>query len=454
MSKTLEQLAVGSIVKCKVDNKDVEWIVVHQGRPSEDYDISCEGTWLFMKSSWWNPDNSAYGAIPFNDTGTSSTSVGNYRISTINSFANGEFLQKISTAMQNTIKTVKIPVFTNEQYTSPVLTGSNGLETKIFLLSHTEIGLTERNISTPACGAKLDYFLEGTTTDAKDKRKITSKTKPDGSDVPTTTTAKTYWLRVTQNKTAGTKYACTINSSGNLSEGTCNSFDATFRPAMILPYDIPVDDNNNIAINESPAINCSDTDLGNIGSDFFVSYTITDVDGDNVTVKEKIDGIEIRTYAITNDISSDHDLGDTERLIVSSEIFLKLAKGEHTLTIEASDGVANSIHSITFNKIIDNVVISLASPVTSNSAITLCVIAVNGNLKTDNDLLIETTNNGKDDIVEWEDCTSEALSGSVYNFINQTALNGYAFNYRVTVKDAGREGENADYIDSITGGFQ
>lgn len=452
MSKTLEQLAVGSVVKCKVDNQDVEWIVVHQGRPSEDYDVSCDGTWLFMKSLYYdsrNSDTPGYFKFSISDTGYRA----NYNTSLANSFANGEYLQKFSPAIRNLIKTVKIPVFTNHQYSSPLLKGSDGLETKIFLLSHTEVGFTSSEFDTPQCGTKLDYFLEGTTANAKTLRKTTSILKPNGNITSTTTTS--YWLRVPYGKGSTNADVIAVSVSGNYDyysafiDNSCY-----FRPAMILPYDTPLDDNNNIALNEAPVINCDDTNLGNINSNFFVSYTITDEEGNDCTVKEKIDGTEIRTYAITDDTSSNHDLADTEHIVVSQEVFLKLAKGEHTLTIEVSDGMGSSIHNILFTKTIDNVVISLAAPLSSSSAITLCDIAVNGNLKSDNNLLVEVTNNGKDDIVEWEDCTSEALSGSVYNFINQTALNGYAFNYRVTVKDAGREGENADYIDSITGGFQ
>lgn len=447
MSKTLEQLDVGSIVKCKVDNQDVEWIVVHQGRPSEDYDVSCDGTWLLMKSAYWNPDEDD-GCIVFN---TTPPKYADYRLSSIDAFANGEYLQKFSLAMQNLIKTVKIPVFTDNSYSSPLLSGSNGFETKIFLLSHTEVGFTSSEFDTPQCGAKLSYFLEGTTANARTRRKITSITKPSGQTI---SVASPYWLRVPYSKSNTGKNVCVVKSTGVEDYYLCESYCCYFRPAMLLPYNTPIDDSNNIAINEAPVINCNDTDLGSIISDFVISYTITDVEGDNVSVKEKIDGTEIHTYAITNDTSSDHNLGCAERLVVSSQTFLKLAKGEHTLTIEASDGMGSSVHSITFNKIIDNVVISLTNPIASSSAITLCDIAVNGDLKSDNDLLVEVTNNGKDDIIEWEDCTSEALSGSVYNFINQTALNGYAFNYRVTVKGVGREGDNADYIESITGGFQ
>ena len=54
-------LAVGSIVKIKVDGSAKDFIVVHQGRPSGIYDNSCNGTWLLMKdiyeSRQWDSSN-------------------------------------------------------------------------------------------------------------------------------------------------------------------------------------------------------------------------------------------------------------------------------------------------------------------------------------------------------------------------------------------------------------
>ena len=54
-------LAVGSIVKIKVNGSSRNFIVVHQGKPSSVYDDSCNGTWLLMKdiyeSRQWDSSN-------------------------------------------------------------------------------------------------------------------------------------------------------------------------------------------------------------------------------------------------------------------------------------------------------------------------------------------------------------------------------------------------------------
>ena len=54
MAKTLASMAVGSTVKLKVDGTLWDFIVVHQGRPSSLYDVSCDGTWLLMKDIYKN----------------------------------------------------------------------------------------------------------------------------------------------------------------------------------------------------------------------------------------------------------------------------------------------------------------------------------------------------------------------------------------------------------------
>lgn len=44
----LGELAVGNLVRMKVNGTSRYFIVVHQGKPSSWYDDSCDGTWLLM----------------------------------------------------------------------------------------------------------------------------------------------------------------------------------------------------------------------------------------------------------------------------------------------------------------------------------------------------------------------------------------------------------------------
>lgn len=61
----LADLAVGSTVIFRYDDTSyAEFIVVHQGKPSDLYDDSCDGTWFMMKdmidisaAKWDSTDN-------------------------------------------------------------------------------------------------------------------------------------------------------------------------------------------------------------------------------------------------------------------------------------------------------------------------------------------------------------------------------------------------------------
>ena len=45
----ISDVAVGSVVSLNVGGTPTEFIVVHQGLPSSDYDSSCDGMWLLQK---------------------------------------------------------------------------------------------------------------------------------------------------------------------------------------------------------------------------------------------------------------------------------------------------------------------------------------------------------------------------------------------------------------------
>lgn len=77
-------------------------------------------------------------------------------------------------------------------------------------------------------------------------------------------------------------------------------------------------------------ISGSDTDLGSFTTTPpSYEYTVTDADGHQVTVVEKLDTTTLRTYTAT--------LGDTNELEITADQWLKLLNGDHALTITATD---------------------------------------------------------------------------------------------------------------------
>lgn len=201
-----------------------------------------------------------------------------------------------------------------------------------------------------------------------------------------------------------------------------------------------VDNNTTPTITTSSAAN-----LGTKSSGFIISYSVDDVDAsDTLTVTEKLDGTTKRTYTPTRKA--------TNSFAVTGEYFQKITNGNHTLTIYVTDGKATTTKTFTFTKAVTAASITLAQPMEADAQITLCAITVGGMIPADAVFKVEVTNNGKDSSPVWEDATTEARNGRNHLFTNQTAANGFAFNFRVTA-ERGASGESG-YIASIQGGFQ
>ena len=201
-----------------------------------------------------------------------------------------------------------------------------------------------------------------------------------------------------------------------------------------------VDNNTAPTITTSSAAN-----LGTKSSGFTISYSVDDEDaGDTLTVTEKLDGTTKRTYTATRKA--------TNSFAVTGEYFQKITNGSHTLTVTVTDGKATVTKTFTFTKAVTAASITLAQPMEADAQITLCAITVGGLIPADAVFKVEVTNNGKDSSPVWEDATTEARNGRNHLFTNQTAANGFAFNFRVTA-ERGASGESG-YIASIQGGFQ
>lgn len=201
-----------------------------------------------------------------------------------------------------------------------------------------------------------------------------------------------------------------------------------------------VDNNTTPTITTSSAAN-----LGTKSSGFTISYSVDDKDaGDTLTVTEKLDGTTKRTYTATRKT--------TNSFAVTGEYFQKITNGSHTMTVTVTDGKATVTKTFTFTKAVTAASITLAKPMETDAQITLCAITVGGLIPADAVFKVEVTNNGKDSSPVWEDATTEARNGRNHLFTNQTAANGFAFNFRVTA-ERGASGESG-YIASIQGGFQ
>ena len=200
--------------------------------------------------------------------------------------------------------------------------------------------------------------------------------------------------------------------------------------------------------NTAPVITCdtpSGSDLGTKSSGFSISYQVDDADGDAVTVTEKMDTTTKRTFEAT--------LEATNQFQVTGTYFQQLLNGQHTMKMVAQDaGGKSSEYSLTFTKSVTACSITMTEPMEADAKITIMAMSVTGDIPADANFQVLVTNNAKDTSPVWEDATSEVKSGANYLFENQSAQNGFAFNFKV-IASRGSSGIGG-YISSIQGGFQ
>lgn len=410
--------AVGSIVKIKVNGASKDFIVVQQGNPNPStYDSSCAGTWLLMK-----------------DIYTTSTFGNNnsYKDSSIHSYLNSTFFNLIDADIRNAIKQVKIPYQNGTGSGGSLATGSNGLSTKVFLLSGYEVGwTTSDNSYFPKDGAKLDYFGSGSGGNSK-------RVAYNGSS------AAIWWLRSPSTYNGGDVWHVSTDGS-YYSNWYSNSYGV--RPAFILPSTLVVSDDGTVSVNTAPAVSTDGAALGQKNAAFAWKYTVRDADGDTLAVTEKLDG---KTTKTRTGVASGTAL--TFEQTADAAGFQRVLNGSHTLTVEVSDGKETTSASATFTKAVHAASVTLAEPLTVEGDITVAVLQVTGSIPDDAVFKAEVTNNAKDAAPVWQDVTAEARKGVNIVFENKTATAGAAFNFRVSV-ERGASGEGG-YIEAVSGAFQ
>lgn len=208
---TMSDLEIGRTIKLDLNGTPWKWLVVHQGLPSDIYDVSCNGTWLLLKDVYENRQ-------------WNSTNTNNPANSTIHSYLNESFLSLFDANILNSIKQVKVPYRNGGGSGGTDQIGANGLTTKVFLLSSREVGFTNSVGQSSEDGAVLDYFAGAT-----DSKRIAQLNGADSS----------WWLRSpTKSYTSYVLYVGTDGDYGLRGATTSHGI----RPAIILDPDFIVTD--------------------------------------------------------------------------------------------------------------------------------------------------------------------------------------------------------------------
>lgn len=287
--------AVGSTIKLNVNGVARNFIIVHQGKPSASYDSSCDGTWLLMEdiyeSRQWH-----------------SSSSNDYENSDIHNYLSNTFINLFDNNIKSAIKQIKIPYTKGKGNEGTYLTGSDGLSTKVFLLSNYEVT------------NDLNYFKAGNSKYGY----------LNGESIR-------WWLRsVSANNgyLAGFVGSASDPSYIVTSTQSCKT-TAGVRPALVLP--------STFSVNTAPTISGSDGSLGTFSTNIPTAcYTINDENGDSVTATVKLNGATKETQTVA--------LGTAYTYTPSTADWAALALGTHTITITANDGQESVTRTYTFVK--------------------------------------------------------------------------------------------------------
>ena len=210
----MSDLEIGRSIKLNLSGTPWDWLVVHQGLPSDIYDASCNGTWLLLKDIYENR--------PWHRS-----DVNKLESSTIHSYLNGDFQNLFGSNIKDAIKQVKIPYRENGGSGGTNQSGANGLSAKIFLLSGYEVGWTTSDSGYfPVDGAKLDYFAASPGGNSKRIANFNGA-------------AALWWLRSPY--TSNTNNVWRVTSNGGYNDRIASNSNG-IRPAIILPSDMLVTD--------------------------------------------------------------------------------------------------------------------------------------------------------------------------------------------------------------------
>lgn len=214
------------------------------------------------------------------------------------------------------------------------------------------------------------------------------------------------------------------------------SYEIGYLPCFTLPETLYIDKDGFPTVNQPPEVTSaageSGAALGEKNEPFTLSYTVTDGDGDPMTITEKVNGVAL---AVHENVASGTEL--TVQFLSEKALFQQILNGENTLTLEVDDGKTSTDWTATFTKNVTSAVLSLAQPLTADDTITVAALTLEGSFPADMSLTVELSNNARDDAPVWENCTDiqrgESRAFVHHAFTNKTAAKGAAFNYKVTI---------------------
>nr|DAH64473.1 MAG TPA: hypothetical protein [Caudoviricetes sp.] len=360
----------------------------------------------------------------------------NYRVDTNDeaTWYKNTYANKFSNEVRNLIGTTKYVGHYAYHYNNSNIGGGNGTslgsdtyKSSFFPISAAEVGASGFSDGSALSSAAISRISSIQTRYGSciwTRSPYMSITYTDESHFPTT-----YYY-------ANSVYiASASDSSVTTAEGTYGS-SYGYLPCFTLPETLYIDKDGFPTENQPPEITSdvgeSGVALGEKNEPFTLAYTVTDGDGDPMTITEKVNGVEL---AVRENVSTGTEL--TVQCLSEKVLFQQILNGENTLTLEVDDGKTSTDWTATFTKNVTRAVLSLAQPLTADDTITVAAMTLEGSFPADMSLTVELTNNARDDAPVWETVTDiqrgESRAFVHHAFTNKTAVRGFAFNYKVTI---------------------
>lgn len=245
-------------------------------------------------------------------------------------------------------------------------------------------------------------------------------------------------IRTLKNPVKGNELTLTISEErfASLSMNTTNTIEIEVTDGQATSYRRYTF----VKTNSAPLINyAGQTDLGQLTSKPTITYSVSDNEGDAITVTEKLNGEVIRQFtAISN---------TNYTITLTDEFWLTCGKNTNTIEISASDvNGGTSYKYITFTRQVNKVQITTKNPIETDVAATKIMVSPDWD-KTGCTGKVEVCNNGFDASPTWENMTTMSALNRPYVFTNSTKTAAkWGIKIRLTLtKNEGYEGEVAIY---------
>lgn len=180
--------------------------------------------------------------------------------------------------------------------------------------------------------------------------------------------------------------------------------------------------------NTAPIISGNDEDLGQKIEPFSIDFSVSDNEGNAITVKTYLNNILKEEYQAED--------GAINTFSVTKDDWFKLNIGQHSIKIEAIDEHgATAVRNYVFSRYDDKIQFTLKNPIETDIMASKILVTPTWTIPAGAIAKVEACNNGFDEVPTWEDITSQVNVSRHYNFTNDTKTDEkWGINIRFTIE--------------------